>query len=156
MKLAFGGGEWIVERVHEEPPHQVHHHNSLAGSLIDAHAAPGRSLREILRAQEPLVAIDGGDDLASIPDMIAGGHDIGAGLVELARDLIGDADAARGVLAVDDNEINCESRPQAGQMFLDRVTAGAADHIAEEQNLHATTPLATILISLLYGTPRAR
>ena len=79
--------------------------------------------------------------------MIAGGHDIGAGLVEFACDLVGNADAAGGVLAVDDGEIDGKSRPKARQMFLDPVPSGAADDIAEKENFHVGQPLSVTFTS---------
>ena len=61
--------------------------------------------------QRELMGYIGGDvrdDLALVPDMIAGGDDVDAGGVELLADLVGDAEAVRGVLAIGDDKIERE------------------------------------------------
>ncbi len=135
---ALGGGEGVVERIHEEPPHQVRNQHGLAVlRRVDAVAAPGRAFGEILRPQEPPVIADEPHRLLLVPDMVAGGDDVGAGLVDLGADLLRDAEAAGGVLAVDDDEIEREIAPQPRQRRDRRCAAGAADEIAEKQDTQA-------------------
>ena len=43
--------------------------------------------------------------LALVEDVVAGGHHVGAGVEDRAEHLLGDAEAAGRVLAVDDDEI---------------------------------------------------
>ncbi len=105
--------------------------------MIDAGAAPGRALGEIGRPQEALLARREHQRLALVPDMVAGGDDVGAGVERLAKDFFGDAEAAGGVLAVDDDEIELEVGNQAGKLFPHRRAAGRADHVAQKEKSHA-------------------
>ena len=85
-----------------------------------------RAGREIRRAQQPRLALDIGDDLALVPGMVAGGQHIGAGIVKLAANLLGQAETVRRVLGVDDRDIDLEVAAQPRQMRLHRVAARAA------------------------------
>ena len=67
------------------------------------------------------MAIDEADGLALVPDMVAGADDVDAGGVELVADLLGDAEAGGGVLAVHDDEIEPELASQARHMLNDDV-----------------------------------
>ena len=49
--------------------------------------------------------LDEDQRLALIPHMVAGGHHVGAGVEQLGQDLLGDAEPAGGVLAIDHHEI---------------------------------------------------
>ena len=49
-----------------------------------------------------------GDSLALVEDMVAGGHHVGAGVDRLAEYLLGDAETAGRVLAIDDDEVEPE------------------------------------------------
>lgn len=48
-------------------------------------------------------------------------------------DRLGDAEAAGGILAVDDDEIERRSADHAGQMFGNGGAAGPADHVTVEE-----------------------
>ena len=111
------------------------HAGAVAGD-VDAGAAAGRAARKVGRPQEALLRGGEGQRLALVPDVIAGGHDVGAGLERVVEDILGDAEAAGGVLAVDDDEIEPEVRDQAGQPVPDRGAAGTAHHVAEEEKSH--------------------
>ena len=65
--------------------------------------------------------------------MIAGRHAIGAGVDQALKDLLGDAEAAGGVLAVDDDEVEAMPGDQAGQQVADDGTPRAAHDVAEEE-----------------------
>ena len=86
---------------------------------------PGVPFGIVGRPQEALLARRERQRLALVPDMVAGGHDIGAGRNRLAKDLLGDAEAAGGVLAVDDDEIEPEIGDQAGQLLPHRRAPGS-------------------------------
>ena len=75
--------------------------------------------------------------LALVPDVISGGHDIGARRQRLAKDVLGNAEAACGILAIDDDEIELEIGDEAGKLFPHRGSAGAANHVAEKEKSHA-------------------
>ena len=65
--------------------------------------------------------------------MIAERHAIGAMREQFVADRFRDAEATGGVLAVDDDEIGAQARPQVRQMPLDRGAAGTADDVADEK-----------------------
>ena len=71
-----------------------------------------------------------------VPDVVAGGQDVDAGVVELTAEALGQAKSAGRILRVDDNEVDRELLPQCRHMLLDRVAAGAADHVSAKQNDH--------------------
>ena len=108
----------------------------------DVGAAARRAGRIVDRAQEPVVAVGEGERLALVPDVVAGGHAIGAGREQLLQDLFGDAEAAGGVLAVDDDEVEAMLCDQAGELRCDRGAAGTPDDVAEEEQPQATTSAA--------------
>ena len=70
--------------------------------------------------------------LALVEDVVAGGHDVGAGIEHLAQDFLGDAEAAGGVLAVDDDEIELVVGDQRRQPLDHGIAAGPPDDVAEE------------------------
>ncbi len=139
-EFALGRLERIVELgMHEDAAHDVgHQHARAVAGDVEPGALAGRSLGKIGRAQETVLARREGQRLALVPDVVAGRHHVGAGRDRLAKDLLGDAEAAGGVLAVDDDEIEPEIGNQAGQLFPHRRAAGLADHVAEEEKPHRT------------------
>ena len=68
--------------------------------------------------------------------MIAERHRVGAGIDEFLIDRLGDAEAAGGVLAIDDDEIERPVADHAGQMLRDGGAPGPADDVADEKNAH--------------------
>src|ERR1700691_1866033 len=140
-KTAMGyycdGRERIVQRVHEKPRHGVRHHH-LAAVLERKHARAlaRRAGRKIQRPQQAWIAADIGNDLLAVPDVIAGGDDVGAGGVELGADLRRDAEAMRRVLAVDGDEIERQLAPQARQFAHHRIASRLAHHVAQQQKPH--------------------
>ncbi len=65
--------------------------------------------------------------------MIAERHTIGACGEELVTDRFCDPETARGVLAIDDNEIQRPKLPQTRQTAGDRGAAGPANDVADKQ-----------------------
>ena len=82
---------------------------------VDVGAAPGRPERIVNGPQKAIVAIGEDERLALVPDVVAGRHAVGAGGEQVLEDIFGDAEAAGGVLAVDDDEVEAVLRDQAGQ-----------------------------------------
>ena len=76
-----------------------------------------------------------------VEGVVAERHRIGAGIQELLQDGLGDAEAAGGVLAVDDDEIELIARYQLRQAFDDRIAAGASDDVAEKEKTHSDPAL---------------
>ena len=78
-------------------------------------AAAGRAGREVRRAHEPRLALDEDERLALVQGMVAERHGVGAGHQDLVADRLGDAEAAGGVLAVDDDAIEPPALAQRRQ-----------------------------------------
>ena len=76
------------------------------------------------------------EDLALVPDVVAGGDDVGAEIKEFFCDGRGDAEASGGVFAVDDEEIDGVGLKDVGQMFADDVATGGAKDVADEEDIH--------------------
>ena len=85
-----------------------------ARRIKDADAPSRRAGGVVHRPQEPGIAVDVIDDLAAVPDMIAGGDNVDPGVVELLANLGRDAEAMGRVLAVDDDEIEGQTITQPG------------------------------------------
>jgi hypothetical protein len=60
---------------------------------------------------------------------------VGAGGEELLGQLGGQADAVRGVLAVDDAEVDPQLVLELGQPVRDRPPAGRAEDVTDEEDL---------------------
>ena len=76
------------------------------------------------------------EDLFFVPDVVAGGDDVGAEVEELFGDGGREAEAAGGVFAVDDEEIDGVGFKHVGQVLADDVAAGGAEDIADKEDLH--------------------
>src|SRR5437879_3919063 len=87
---------------------------------------PGAPGGDVRRAQEQVLLRDVLDDLLLVPDVVARGQHVGAGLEDLARDQRGDAEAARGVLDVDDGEVDRVLLAEPRQELRDRLAPGLA------------------------------
>ena len=105
-------------------------------AMYDAGAAPRRALGKLDGRRNRSLARRESQRFALVPDMVAGGDDIGAGSDGLAKDLFGDAEAAGGVLAIDDDEVEFEVGDQARQLFPHRRASRFADHVTEEEKSH--------------------
>jgi hypothetical protein len=139
-ELALSERERIVERVHKDAAHQVdREHARAARGLEQHHAAPRRAGRIVVRTDEPRRALDEDERLALIPRMIAAGDDIGAGVDHLRVDLLGDAETASRVLAVDDNAIELPVALERRQALDHGRTARTPHHIADEQDTHSAS-----------------
>ena len=137
LELPVDSGEGIVERVHVEAAHDVDHENPVARARVDEVRAPSRSAgRVVHRAQQPRLAFDEDEGLALVPGMVAEGDGVGAGRQDLVADRLGDAEAAGGVLAVDDDAVELPAVAKAGQALDHRVAAGPPDDVAEEEKTH--------------------
>ncbi len=78
-----------------------------------------------------------GDGVLLVPDMVAGRHHIGARIDGLQKDVLGDAEAAGGVLAVDDDEVELQIGDQTRQAVPDGHPPGLAHHVTQKQKPHA-------------------
>src|SRR2546421_30903 len=68
-------------------------------------------------------------------DMVSAGDHVSSGALQLRRDLGGEPEAPRSVLAVDDGEVGPQLLLEAWKQGFDRVPAGVPDDIRDEQDL---------------------
>ena len=66
------------------------------------------------------------EDFLLVPDVVAGGDDVGAEVEELFGEGGRDAEAAGGVFTVDDEEVDGVGFDDVGEMLADDVAAGRA------------------------------
>ena len=137
--------EWVVERVHEHAAHQVDdQHLRSARGLEQVGAAPGRAGGVVGRADQARLALDEHKSLALVERVVAERDRVGAGAEELLADRLGDAKAAGGVLAINDDEIEPPVGAQFRQAVDQRRAPGAPDNVADEQQPHQPRPRASI------------
>ena len=86
-----------------------------AGRLVEVGAAPRRALGIIERAEDAVFVLDIGEDFLLVGPVIAGGDHIDADAEEFLGDGAGEAEAAGGVLAIGDDEIQLQLVAQARQ-----------------------------------------
>ncbi len=136
-KFAVDGGERIVQRIHEDAAHDVgHQHAGAVAGDEEVRSPAGCSRREVGGADQLRLPLDEDQRLALVPDVVARGDRVGAGVDEVLADLLGDAEAARGILAVHHHEIEAIVGNQPRQAFGDGRPPGPAHHVAHEQEPH--------------------
>jgi len=141
--------EWVVGAVHEDAAHDVDDCVGCADvlavldhSLVDAVA--GQAVLQVGGAQDAasaLMALFGSrlhvlDQLFLVPDVVAGGDDVGAKVEEFFSERGRDAEAAGGVFAVDDGEVDLVAFAHMRQMFADDPAPGTSEDITYEEDFH--------------------
>src|SRR6516162_10384038 len=81
--------ERVIERIHEEPAHQIDDQHAAPTYPMHPPARTRRAFWEICRPQEAGVTVDIGNDLTLVPDMVAGRQDVDAAIVQLAAEPFG-------------------------------------------------------------------
>ena len=92
--------------------------------------------------------------LALVPDMVAGGHYVGAAFQGLQEDLFRDAEAAGGVLAIDHDEIETVVGDKAGQLIPRRRPSAASHKIAQKKQPHALPSIRARPVQAAFGENR--
>jgi len=118
--------EHVAREVHDAEPH--------AATLHDARAVAGLAAQVVVRAQDLRAIVEVAEDLAAMVGVVAERDDVGAGPEQHVGDLRRDAEAARGVLAVDDDERRIVALAQLGQQPQQRALADRSDDVADEQD----------------------
>ncbi len=139
-----GLAEGVVAGGHEDAALEVDDGVRLAvaeDALVEAEA--GGSVGVVGGAEDAAAAGVGvfGDghvleDLFFVPDVVTGGDYVGSEIEELFGDGGGDAEAAGGVFAVDDEEIDGVGVEDVRQVFADDMAAGGAEDVADKENIH--------------------
>ena len=149
-----GGVERIVGAAHEDLAHEVQDRVRQAhagprgnGSFVDAMTGQaGLHIRGSQDAACPIVAVgrDRGEvveKLALVPDMIAGGHHVGAEVEQFVGDLRGHAKAAGGVLDVHDGQIDLVGLADVANVLTDDPAPRAAEDVADEEDVQRCSML---------------
>ncbi len=137
LELLLDALEGVVERVHEHAPHHVDdEHLGAVGGLEEIGAAPRRPLGIIGGADEARLALDEHQRLALIEGVVAERDRVDAGGEEFLADRLGDPEAAGGVLAVDDDEIEPPARTQNRDVGEKGGAPRTADDVADEEEAH--------------------
>jgi hypothetical protein len=139
-----GLAEGVVAAGHEDATLEVHDGVALAGGKLALVEAKAGSADGVVGGAEDAAAAGVGvgwdghvfEDLFFVPDVVAGGDDVGAQVEELVGDGGGEAEAAGGVFAVDDEEIDGVGFEDVREVFADDVAAGGAEDIADEEDIH--------------------
>ncbi len=157
--------ERVVAGAHEDAALQVQDGIALPCgelALIDAEARGAHGV--VGRPQHPAATLVGicwnghvVEDFALVPDVVAGGDDMGPEVEEFFGDRWRDAEAARSVFAVDDKEVDGMGFQQMGQMLVDDVAAGGAKDVANEEDVHRRTGYRAlypeVMIEMQYNFP---
>jgi hypothetical protein len=136
--------EGVIAGGHEDAALEVHDSVGLASgqlALVDAEAWRAHS---VVGGTKDAATADvgvGGDghvfeDLFFVPDVVAGGDDVGAEIEEFFCDGRGDAEAAGCVFAIDDEEIDGVGLDDVGQVFTYDMAASGAKDVADEEDIH--------------------
>jgi predicted PurR-regulated permease PerM len=133
-KRRLGLLEERVGGVDVEVALQAHDPQADAVALDDGLAAPRLRAQEVRGAHDPVSAPEVGDDLAAAEAVVAERDHVDAGLEQLVGDARGDAQAARDVLRVDDDEGRLVPAPELGQQPEQRPPPRAADEVAGEED----------------------
>jgi hypothetical protein len=123
--------------MHEDAAHDVGDEDAgTVAGIEQSGTAAGRPLRIVGRTQELVMAAGKSDGFLLVPDVIARRHHVGTGIDRFEEDVLGYAEAAGGVFAVDDHEVEFQVRYQTGEAIPDRRTSGLADHVTQKKQSH--------------------
>ena len=126
--------EGAVDGLHEDPALEVEHGDLDAAAVLeDVAAAAGVARRVVGGAEEARLALEVGQGLLLVPDVVARGQDVDLE-EQVPADLLGDADAPGGVLAVGDDDRRRVFPDELGQEPLQGPPAGMADDVPEEED----------------------
>ena len=131
------GAERIALHLQVHLPAEIDHGDAHPGGLDDRVTASRIRLREVDRAQDALLGVEVGIDLAMAVGVVAEGDHVGARREELLRGFLGDAYASRAVLAVDYDQIGHALGAQVGHRRRQGLPAGPPDDVPYEQEAHA-------------------
>ena len=137
VQLAVDRRERIVERVHEQPAHDVDDEDARAGAgLEQGRAAPGRAGRIVGRAHEPRLALDEDERLALVEGVVAERDGVGAGRRRSSQiaSVMPKPPAAFSPLTT--TQSSRQRSRRAGQPLGHCRAAGASDDVAEEEKAH--------------------
>jgi hypothetical protein len=139
-----GLAEGVIGGGHEDAA--LHVDDGVLGAVAQrafVEAEAGGAVREVGGADDAAAAHVGVggdghvfDNLFFVPDVVAGGDDMRTEVEEFFGDGGGDAEAAGGVFAVDDEEVDGVGFEDVGEVLAYDVAAGRSEDVADEENVH--------------------
>ena len=102
----------------------------------DVEALPGGALGVVRRPQDAWLGIEIAEDLALVPNVVAGCEDINAGFEKLVGQRRCDPETSGGILAVGDDEVDSFFLGEVGGALLDDATTWLADDVADKEDFH--------------------
>ncbi len=143
------GMEGIVGGVHEHAAHHVDDRVADAAfGCAFIHAIARQARQQVdgpQYAAGSFMAVGGHrvhvvDQLALVPDVVAGGEHVCAQLEQVFGDLRSDAETAGGVFSVDDDQIDGMGGAHMPDVLADNPAACTAENVADEKNVQETAP----------------
>jgi enamine deaminase RidA (YjgF/YER057c/UK114 family) len=75
------------------------------------------------------------DQVALVPDVVAGGQNIRAQIEEFLGKLRRNAEATGGILGVDDDQLDVVSLTKMTDVLADNAASGTSEYIADEEKV---------------------
>src|SRR5205807_8626276 len=111
--------------------------DALPSDRMEPPPGAGGSLRKVRRAEDARIAVEIGDDLPLVPDVVASGQDIDFGIVKFAAQTFGQAASRSRVLGIDDDQIDRKLTAQGRHVLFNGLTARPSDDVPTKQDVHA-------------------
>jgi hypothetical protein len=129
--------ERVVERVHEDPSHDVDHRDSYVVIGFAHVAAVARYTgRKVGRSEQTWLELDVVECLLLVPDVIARRHDLDPGIAETFGDVSRDPHPARRILDVGNGDVDAMTVDQHRNGFAGDLSSGLAHDVTNKENLH--------------------
>jgi hypothetical protein len=90
-------------------------------------------------------------DFLLVPEVVAGGDDIDAGVKEFISSIDSDSRAAGGVFSVGDDDVQVEALAKIWKKLPERVPSGFANNVTDKKQVHEVESIAQERASKLYG-----
>ena len=131
LQDGVGAVEGILEHVQIEQSLQIDDRDLRAAHVEDGHAASGAGLAVVRGAQDVLVLVDVQVG-AALERVVPGGDDVRAGLEDAPGGVGGDPVAVRGVLPVDDRDVDAVLPLDRAEPVLEELASHVPDHITDK------------------------
>ncbi len=129
----------VVDIVHKHPSQNLSNQYFFAVQKFKfCKTASGSAVGIVKRPDNPFVFIQKRDNVALLPNVVAGGQKIGAAFQKLAGDSGRDAKTVSRVFDIDDNYVGFIFFPHQRQVMQNGVSAGASDHVSAINNFQCS------------------
>jgi hypothetical protein len=138
LDLSENDRKRIIERGHEDPPHDVDHRHRLAAPRAPDPGAAARSPGgEVGGAKKPRLPRNVVEDLFLVPDVVARRHHVDAVAQDSVGDVSGHAEAGGGVFDVGNHQVDAVLGDQRRDRALGDLAPRLAEDVADEEDLHS-------------------